>query len=309
MKILITGGAGYVGTKLTKALVGLDEVEEVVIYDNLSRSNYNLFLGERFNNHQKIRFILGDLLDSRKLRQIINHYQIEAVYHLAARVTTPFANTDAHLYEQINHWGTSELVLAIEESPTVKKLFYTSSASVYGSSGGTVTEDSDPNPSTFYGISKFRGEHHVKRMLNKLDTYILRCGNVYGYSKSMRFDAVINRFMFDANFNSRISIHGNGQQSRAFIHVDVLTHALVQMIKCQIPSGTYNLVDKNLSIIEIADVLKQIFPDLEFIFINQHLSLSEVKVSPDSVLRNYMDYSNSRELMDELIEFKSRFSF
>jgi UDP-glucose 4-epimerase len=309
MKILVTGGAGYVGTKLAKALVGLDEVEEVVIYDNLSRANYNLFLGERFKNPGKIKFILGDLLDSRKLRQIINHFGIDTVYHLAARVTTPFANTDAHLYEQINHWGTSELVLAIEESPSVKKFFYTSSASVYGPSSEMVTEINEPNPTTFYGISKYRGENHVKRMFRKLNAYVLRCGNVYGYSKSMRFDAVINRFMFDANFNSRISIHGNGLQSRAFIHVDVLAYALAQMALRQIPSGIYNLVDKNLSIIQIADVLKQIFPELEFIFINQHLSLSEVQVNPDSELRNYIDYSNPKELIDELIEFKNRFSF
>ncbi len=309
MKILITGGAGYVGTKLVKALVNDHDVEEIIVYDNLSRANYNLFLGERFNHPHKIRFILGDLLDSRKIRQIPVQYQIEAVYHLAARVTTPFANTDAHLYEQINHWGTSELILAVEESPAVKKFFYTSSASVYGSSKEMVTESSEPGPSTFYGISKYRGEHHVKRMFNKMDAYILRCGNVYGYSKSMRFDAVINKFMFDANFNSRISIHGNGKQSRAFIHVDVLAKALAQLIRSDAPSGIYNVVDKNLDIIEIADVLKHIFPNLEFIFINQHLTLSEVQVNPDSVLRKYIDYTNNREFMAEMVEFKESFSF
>lgn len=309
MKILITGGAGYVGTKLTKALVAIDQVEQIIIYDNLSRANYNLFLGDRFLNPHKIIFIHGDLLDSRKLRRIIQQYGIETIYHLAAHVTTPFANTDAHFHEQVNHWGTSELVLAVEESPTVQKLIYTSSASVYGSSTGLVDETSEPNPKTFYGISKYRGEQHVKRMFGKMRAYILRCGNVYGYSKSMRFDAVINRFMFDANFNSRISIHGDGKQSRAFIHVDILSHALAEIIATDIPSGIYNLVDKNLSILDVADVLKHIFPDLEFIFINQHLSLSQVRVNPESALRKYIDYSNPREFVDEMIEFKNRFSF
>jgi UDP-glucose 4-epimerase len=64
-----------------------------------------------------------------------------------------------------------------------------------------------------------------------------------------------------------------------------------------------------LSVIDIADALKQIFPEMEFIFINQHLSLSEVKVNPDSALRKYIDYSNPRDFIDELIEFKNGFSF
>lgn len=309
MKILITGGAGYVGTKLSKALLPMEEAEQIIIYDNLSRANHNLFIGEKFNHPEKVTFVHGDLLDTRKLRRVISQYGIETVYHLAAYVTTPFANTDAHFHEQVNHWGASELVLAVEESPTVKKLIYTSSASVYGSSQEMIDENSAPNPRTFYGISKYRGEQHVKRMFSKMDAYILRCGNVYGYSKSMRFDAVINRFMFDANFNSRISIHGDGKQSRAFIHVDVLADILAKMLIREIPSGIYNVVDKNLTILEIADALKHIFPELEFIFINQHLSLSQVRVNPDSQLRKYIDYSNNRQFVDELIEFKSRFSF
>jgi UDP-glucose 4-epimerase len=306
MKILITGGAGYVGTELTKALVNDSMITEILIYDNLSRLNYNLFLGKRLKNFEKVNFIAGDILDSRKLQQILNG--VDVVYHLAARVTTPFANTDAHFHEQVNHWGTAEVVNAVEDSE-VRKFIYTSSTSVYGSSSEFLDEETVPNAKTFYGISKLRGEDHVKRLFKKRDTYILRCGNVYGYNKSMRFDAVINKFMFDANFNNRISIHGDGKQSRTFISVGLLATAMTELIKHDAPSGTYNVVDKNYSILDIVDVLKILYPALEFIFINQHLSLRDLKVSPESALRKYIHYDNPFDLYTELNDFKQRFSF
>ena len=306
MKVLITGGAGYVGTELAKTLVKCSDVEDILIYDNLGRQNYNLFLGRRLERHEKVNFISGDILDSRKLRMVLEG--VDVVYHLAARVTTPFANTDAHFHEQVNHWGTAEVVNAVEDSG-VQKFIYASSTSVYGSSKDYLTENTIPNAKTFYGISKLRGEEHVRRLFKKKDTYILRCGNVYGYSKSMRFDAVINKFMFEANFNNRISIHGDGKQSRSFISVGLLANVMEKLITHKVPGGTYNLVDNNYSILDIVDALKTLYPLLEFIFVNQHLSLRDLKVSPESKLRDYIKYINEFDLKTELQEFKRRFSF
>jgi len=124
MKVLITGGAGYIGTVLTKNLVKSPEIEEIIIYDNLSRKNSNLFLGDRLPNAEKIKLVNGDILDLRKLNRVLK--DVDVVYHLAARVSTPFANVDADFHEQVNHWGTSELVSAVEES-NVRKFIYTSS--------------------------------------------------------------------------------------------------------------------------------------------------------------------------------------
>ena len=127
MNVLITGGAGYIGTELIEHLQRVDEIDQLVIYDNLSRDNYNLFLGESNWNSDQIRFVKGDILDSRKLRQVLE--DIDLVFHLAAKVTTPFADQNAHLFEQVNHWGTAELVYAVEESD-VSSLVHISSASV-----------------------------------------------------------------------------------------------------------------------------------------------------------------------------------
>ena len=305
MKVLITGGAGYIGTELTYKLCQRDDVEKILVYDNLSRGNYNLFIGKSKLVSDKIEFIDGDLLDTYKLRKAVA--SVDVVYHLAAKATTPFADQNAHMFEQVNHWGTAELVYAIEESD-VSKLIYVSSVSVYGASDEEVDVDSPINPKTFYGISKMRGEEHVQRLFNKIQTYILRCGNVYGYSKSMRFDAVINKFMFDANFKGRIQIRGNGNQHRSFIHIDKVSSALSNLLDGDVLSSRYDLVDKVLSVNDIADAMHEIYPEMEMLFVNQHLNLKEMKVKPNKVINELIDVPD-RSLKDELEEFKQSFSF
>ena len=306
MKVLITGGAGYIGTKLVKHLVGQSEIEQIIVYDNLSKGHHNFFLGNTYPDKEKIQAVQGDILDTRQLNKLMT--DVDVVVHLAAIVTTPFANTDPHFYEQVNHWGTAEVVYSAEESD-ISKFIYLSSTSVYGASEQVSDEATTPAPSTFYGISKLRGEEHVNRLAEKKNAINIRGGNVYGYSKSMRFDAVINRFMFDANFTNRIQINGNGKQSRAFIHVDALCHSLSQAVTKNVESGTYNLVDKNLQILDLVDVLKEMYPSLEFLFTNQHMNLRELKISPASKLFDQIDRFESRDLKDELEEFKSRFAF
>ena len=306
MNVLVTGGAGYIGTELVSKLAADERIKRIVIYDNLSRPNYSVFLGGRKSGHEKVQFYKGELLDSRHLKKALKG--IDVVYHLAARVTTPFANDDAHLYEQVNHWGTAELVYAVEES-SVQKFIYASSSGIYGDSENAVDEQVEPKPKTFYAISKLRGEEHVRRLLNKIDTYVFRCGNVYGYNRGMRFDAVINKFVFDANFQKRLTVHGDGNQSRTFIHIDSIAKALVNLLHSDLASGTYNLVERNMKVIDIVDELKQIIPDLEFIFINQHLKLHQLNVKENELVNRKLGISNSRSLREELQEFLLRFSF
>jgi len=306
MKVLVTGGAGYIGTELTTLLIARPDVEKVIVYDNLSRPNHNFFLGLRLKNHHKISFIKGELLDSRALKKVLK--EVDVVYHLAAKVTTPFANAEAHIYEQVNHWGTAELVYAVEDS-NVKRFIYTSSTGVYGSSNIPAHEDKPPDPKTFYAVSKLRGEEHVRRLIGKLDTFIMRCGNVYGYNKSMRFDAVINKFIFDANFSKLITIQGDGKQSRTFIHIEMVAKALSNLLTADLPSDVYNIVDKNLTVLDILDVLKELIPELEFIFINQHLRLHELNVKVNPLITDTLGIRNNRPLKEELSEFLAKFSF
>jgi len=306
MRVVVTGGAGYIGTELVTQLAAIENVKEIIVYDNLSRGNYNLFLDYQFGNQEKVRLVRGDILDTRLLNKVLEGADV--VYHLAANVTTPFANTDPHFYEQVNHWGTAELAYAAEKAK-VKKLIFTSSTSVYGSSQEVVDENTETTPRTFYGISKLRAEQHLESLLNKMDVYMIRCGNIYGYSHSMRFDAVINKFAFEANFYNRISIQGNGRQTRSFIHVDSASQVLAKLADCTMPSGKYNLVEENYQILDIVESLKQVKPDLEFIFVDQHLNLRTMKVSTDLVLKKYVDFPDQNPITEQLRQFMDHFSF
>jgi len=308
MNILITGGAGYIGSALIEQLLPDEKINKIVIYDNLSRNNYHFFLGSKLPKHEKIEFIQGELLDTRKLSKALNG--IDTVIHLAAKVTTPFADADPHYFEQSNHWGTAELVYAVEES-NVQQFIFASSISVFGSSNDMVNEDHQANPRTIYGISKLRGEEHVARLSDKINTQILRLGNVYGYANAVRFDAVINRFMFDANFNKRIAINGDGKQHRPFISIQKVTDIIKQVSMSKgIPSGFYNVVDRNLQVLDIVDALKEIYPEMEFTFINQHLKLRELLVNPETKLSEYIEIpENTKSLKEELIDFKNHLRF
>lgn len=305
MRILVTGGAGYIGTELVSALANEKSISEIIVYDNLSRKNFNFFIGK--NKVAKVKFINGDLLDSRRLQKSLQN--VDVVYHLAAMVTTPFSDNHAHSFEQINNWGTAELVQAVENS-AVSKFVYLSSASVYGSTAETIQSSShDKNPRTYYGITKLKGEEHVRRLSNKgIETLIFRCANVFGYSKSMRFEAVINKFMFEANFTNKIIINGNGNQSRAFIHVQNVVDVLKSILNKTIEDDgdAINLSEFNASILEIAEVVKSIYPDLEMQFINQHLPMKEIRVVANENVINLM---KSHDLSDYLNGFKLHFSY
>jgi UDP-glucose 4-epimerase len=304
MRILITGGAGYVGCELVRALTNQHQVEHITVYDNLSRGNYNFFLGESLPSG-KVTFVMGELLDSRRLRKELT--SADTVFHLAAKVTTPFSNIDGHSYEQTNHWGTAELVYALEESD-VKHIIFLSSTGVYGSTTHPADEQTPPNPDSFYGISKFRAEQHVQRLYSKMKTHIIRLGNVYGFSRCMRFDAVINRIMFDAHYAGRITINGTGKQQRSFIHINKAAGLLSRLPFSELPNGIYNAVDKTLSILEIVEAVKKLYPDLESFFINQHYAAHTLEVKHSSLLNGVLRFNDSI-LEDELMAFKNQFSF
>lgn len=278
MKILITGGAGYIGTELVKALNKLPSVSEIVVYDNLWKDNYNLFTHSGIERG-KVKFIRAEILDSRQLKTALS--DIDLVYHLAAHVDSKLINANHHLYEQINNWGTAEVAYAIEES-NVKRVINTSSIAVYGTDNNTIDGSIEPNPKTYYGTSKLRGEEHMVRLSDKKEVYNLRIGNVYGYGTAMRMDTVINQFIFGAAFENRIKILGEGDQKRGLIHIDSLVEVLVALVDSKLEPNTYNVVEGSYSILEIADELKTIIPEMEMLFVNQHLKLRNLDINPDS---------------------------
>ena len=259
MNILITGGCGYIGYSLVKELLAKTIDGKIFLYDNLSNKNLNFFIGDVLPNEEKLSLIISDILDNYSLKKALIENNIDAVIHLAAKASTPFADHDAHSFDQVNNWGTGCLVDAIENTPSVKKVIYLSSISVYGhSKGEQVTEQTIPGPKTFYGISKLRGEKHIQRMSKEKEAYIIRGGNVFGYNPCLRIESVLNKLVFEAHFKEKIEIHGSGLQNRAFVHVTSLAKTLANVLLGERAfPRLFNKFDCNLSILEIVDHLME----------------------------------------------------
>ena len=133
MRVMVTGGAGYLGSALVHRLARREEVNSLVVYDNLSRSRGLFTVPLPAGTSTQVRLVHGDLLDSDSLGEAVA--EADVVVHLAARVTTPFAHDDLHGFDQVNRWGTGELGLAVQRSPDVKRVVYGSSTAVYGDTG------------------------------------------------------------------------------------------------------------------------------------------------------------------------------
>ena len=307
MKVLVTGGAGYIGSALIGRLAQCEHIEEILIYDNISHGRHGVFFN--YFNHLKpascmnISFVRGDLLDRRTLKS--NLEGVDAVVHLAAKVSTPFAHGDPHSFEQVNHWGTAELSYIVEEG-NIEQVVYLSSAAVYGASEIPLDSQASTQPRSWYGVSKLRGEEMLTRLSSSKKIHILRCANVYGFAPSARFDAVINRFLLQSHFEGRITIQGKGEQKRPFVHIDSVVSSIVGVLDSDLKSGVYNLVQNNMSIIDVAYALKDIYPELEMIFVEQDMERHSLVVQASEELQEYIESAN---FVEELRVFAGRFAF
>ena len=303
MKILLPGGAGYIGNDLVYRLSEEAGIEEILVYDNLCKGNYNLFTGLRKVPGKNVRFLQADILDSRSLRSAMKG--VDLVIHLAAKVPTPYADQDPHDFEQSNHWGTAEVVYAAEEE-SVGRFIYLSSQSVYGH--GEVKNTEHPRvPTSYYSISKMRGEEHVLRLMEKVSVQLVRCANVYGYSKNLRVETEINQLVFDAHFSNRVSIHGDPEFTQTYISLYRLVEVLAQMVNQNVESDVYNLSHLSVSSMDMVEGLKVIYPGLETIFVDQHIPLHDLTMQCDRRLAPLLPDDTS--IVEDLQKFKELFTF
>ena len=308
MRVLVTGGAGYLGSALCLRLANRYDVEEIVIYDNLSRGRGLFLAALPPGSRERVRFVRGDLLDTRKLSKLVENADV--VVHLAARVTTPYAHDDLHGFDQVNRWGTGELGLLIERAGSVQRLVHASSTAVYGDTHGSpasAAENTPPAPVSAYGHSKLEGERLLAGLADELALHVLRLGNVHGLAPAMRYDSLVNRMLFDAWFTGQVQVTGSGEQHRALLHVDSAARALEAAVAGDLPTGTLDLVDTTASVLDVVRALRGLLPETDVLFISQHLTPPDSVVAPDPrVPRGIPD---RRSLPEQVREMASRFSF
>lgn len=215
--VLVTGGAGAIGSNLIRALLGLNP-SKVVVLDNLTSGRRELLPGD-----PRIRLYIGDVADDEMLRQVFSQNRIDLVFHLAAN----FANQNSvdHPRRDLRTNGLGSLmILEYAARANVDRFVYTSSSCVYGGKSAELSEeDTDYNLDTPYAITKLLGERYVNffKTNHELKTTILRYFNAYGPGEHPgKYRNVIPNFFARAASGRPLIITGTGQETRDFTFVN-----------------------------------------------------------------------------------------
>ena len=174
--ILVTGGAGYIGSHIVELLVKTKA--NIIVLDNLITGHKKLI-------NKKAIFIKEDILNKTALTQIINDYKINSIIHLAGSLNISEAEKNKNKYYRNNVGGTLNLVNSCKNS-NVNNIIFSSSCSIYGNVKGSVSEKKKPNPQGYYALTKFKAEEIIKKFSKKYNYRygILRYFNVAGASPS-----------------------------------------------------------------------------------------------------------------------------
>jgi nucleoside-diphosphate-sugar epimerase len=250
-KVMVTGGAGYVGCVLVPKLLAAGY--KVVVYDLM------LFGSEGLPEHENLEVVEGDIRDVPALTKALAG--VDRVIHLACISNDPSFELDPELSRSINYDCFEPLVLACKNSG-VKRFIYASTSSVYGvSDAPDVTETHPLVPLTDY--NKYKGMTEPLLLRHQSDdftTVIIRPATVCGYSPRMRLDLTVNILTNLAVNKGRITVFG-GTQKRPNIHVDDIAELYLQLLetpKQMIAGETFNAAYENNTVSELAEMVRKV---------------------------------------------------
>ncbi len=251
MRVLVTGGAGFIGKYLVKSL--LKKGDSVTIFDNFTNSTKDS-ISSLVNMGAKI--IEGDIT---KLPDLVNATKNQdIVIHLAAKISVSESIINPSETFSVNVDGTRNVLVACEKN-YIKKLIVSSSAAVYGESSADVklTEESETIPISPYGESKVKMEKEIRKFKSNYDIscIILRFFNIYGIGQSLEYAGVITKFIKKNIENKPLEIFGNGLQTRDFVSINDVISAIHNAISYD-KSGTFNIASgKTITIKDLAKMI------------------------------------------------------
>ena len=259
-KILVTGGAGFLGSILCREL--LDDGYKVRVLDNLIYGDEGI---KDLYGRNNFEFINGNMTDVCDVLSAMD--DVDAIIHLGALVGDNASDVNAEDTIEINYLAT-KMLAGVCKYKKINKFIFASSASVYGISDeqGLLTEESRLNPLSLYARMKEKSEKALLEMKDYVfQPTILRMGTLYGLSPRMRFDIVINLFSIMAIKNHKISLHG-GNQERCFCHVKDAAQAYIRCLKAptnKINGQIFNVSSENMRIGKLAELIKIIIPNTQ----------------------------------------------
>jgi nucleoside-diphosphate-sugar epimerase len=277
-KILLTGGAGYIGTVLAPML--LEQGHHVTIFDNFMYGAQPV-LG--FSMHPHVELVKGDVRDADHLARVIKGR--DWVMHLAAIVGYPACAADPFRASTTNVDGTQNVLAAMDKN---QRLIFASTGSTYGKVIGTATEDTPIAPLTLYGKSKRDCERLIRT--SNIPHTILRFATVFGSSPRLRLDLLINDFVHQALHSKQIVLF-EGHFRRTFLHsTDAAAVYPFAMEHFEEMAGNvYNVGDESMNFTK-----KQVAHNIKK-YVNYYLHEADVGSDPDQ--RDYeVDYSRLRQL-------------
>ena len=261
MKILVTGGAGFIGSNLVEALLNLQEVSFVRVLDNLATgSEKNI---SEFYSNPKFEFIKGDIRDYETCLKTMNG--IDRVSHQAALGSVPRSIKDPITSNDVNIGGTLNIFTAAKDSG-IKKIVYAASSSTYGDSETLPkVEDKIGKPLSPYAVTKYVNELYadVFKRLYDIDIIGLRYFNVFGPKQNPNgpYAAVIPLFVDAVLNNTNPFINGDGSQSRDFTYVANAVQANIKALFCEDSTSwnqVYNIAyGERTTVLELFNALKE----------------------------------------------------
>lgn len=255
MKIFITGGAGFIGSAISKSF--LDDGNEVTIFDNFSNSSE-----KKISSTLKIPSVIkGDISDFKSLKKALDNF--DAVIHLAAQINVEESIQFPEKTFQVNVKGTENLLQVCTQNK-INNLIFASSAAVYGNpEKSPLTENSPISPISPYGESKTQMEQIIKKYSRdfSLNCISLRIFNVYGIGQTDSYAGVITKFLNRIQKNQPLEIFGDGSNSRDFIALEDVVQAFVKALdNIKGKKGNYYNIGtgKSTTIQELAEIMLSI---------------------------------------------------
>ena len=281
MTILVTGGAGYIGSILVRML--LEKGYNVRILDNF---RYGFGAITEIMNNKNLEVQVGDIINPNDVEESLK--DINGVFHLAAVVGDPACSTNAELAVETNFIGALRLARACKQKK-IEKFVFASTCSVYGAQPdvSSISEDLQPNPVSLYGETKAEAELAILSLANnKFKPKIGRLATIYGISPRMRFDLVINHFVKKSFLGETIKVFG-GNQWRPFLNVYDGARGFIflyeEELKDEIPIYNIGSSKENYQIIDIPKIIKEILPETKFEVLREVTDNRTYNVSFDKI--------------------------